>query len=192
MARASWRRCPSRTLKTLPMKRSARRVDHGSSRLRSYGGACPSGRRYKLLWMRTSAPSPLFRFGLQGCQKAKKINVLVARTLFYSTPVTTLLKTARRYLSHISCCRHIGEFRVEGEVSMKGRNQHVTKRSDGNWRVKGEGASRASFVTTTQSEVIKLGRRICSNQESEFIIHRRDDRIRARDSRVHDPFPPRG
>lgn len=33
--------------------------------------------------MRTSAPSPLFRFGLQGCQKAKKINVLVARTLFY-------------------------------------------------------------------------------------------------------------
>lgn len=65
------------------MKRSARRVDHGSSRLRSYGGACPSGRRYELHWMRTSAPSPLFRFGLQGCQKAKKINVLVARTLFY-------------------------------------------------------------------------------------------------------------
>lgn len=26
---------------------------------------------------------------------------------------------------------------------MKGRNQHVTKRSDGNWQVKGEGASRA-------------------------------------------------
>lgn len=42
---------------------------------------------------------------------------------------------------------------------MKGRNQHVTKRSDGNWQVKSEGASRASFVTTTQSEAIKLGRR---------------------------------
>lgn len=65
------------------MNRPARRVDHGSSRLRSYGVACPSGRRYELLWMRTSAPSPPFRFGLQGCQKAKKINVLVARTLFY-------------------------------------------------------------------------------------------------------------
>lgn len=64
---------------------------------------------------------------------------------------------------------------------MKGRNQHVTKRSDGNWQVKGEGASRASFVTTTQSEAIKLGRRICSNQESELIIHRCDGRIRARD-----------
>lgn len=75
---------------------------------------------------------------------------------------------------------------------MKGRNQHITKCSDGNWRVKGEGASRASFVTTTQGEVIKLSRRICSNQESEFIIHRRDGRIRARDSHGHDPFPPRG
>lgn len=75
---------------------------------------------------------------------------------------------------------------------MKGRNRHVTKRSDGNWQVKGEGASRASFVTTTQGEVIKLGRRICSNQESELIVHRRDGRIRARDSHGHDPFPPRG
>lgn len=102
------------------------------------------------------------------------------------------LKSARRYLSHISCYRHIGEFRIEGEVSMKGRNQHVTKRSDGNWQVKGEGTSRASFVTTTQSEAIKLGRRICSNQESELIVHRRDGRIRARDSHGHDPFPPRG
>lgn len=75
---------------------------------------------------------------------------------------------------------------------MKGRNQHVTKRSDGNGRVKGEGASRASFVTTTQSEAIKLGRRICSNQESELIIRRCDGRIRARDSHGHDPYPPRG
>lgn len=57
---------------------------------------------------------------------------------------------------------------------MKGRNQHITMRSDGNWQVKGEGASRASFVTTTQSEAIKLGRRICSNKESELIVHRRD------------------
>lgn len=75
---------------------------------------------------------------------------------------------------------------------MKGRNQHITKRSDGNWQVKGEGTSRASFVTTTQSEAIKLGRRICSNQESELIVHRRDGRIRAKDSHGHDPFPPRG
>ena len=36
---------------------------------------------------------------------------------------------------------------------MKGRNQHVTKRADGNWQVKGEGARRASFVTTTRAKL---------------------------------------
>lgn len=75
---------------------------------------------------------------------------------------------------------------------MKGRNQHVTKRADGKWQVKGEGARRASFVTTTQSEAIKRGRQISSNQHSELITHRPDGGIRAKDSHGHDPFPPRG
>lgn len=74
---------------------------------------------------------------------------------------------------------------------MKGRNQHVTKRADGSWQVKGEGASRASFVTTTQRDAINRGRIISSNQQSELIIHRPDGRIRARDSYEFDPFPPR-
>lgn len=51
---------------------------------------------------------------------------------------------------------------------MKGRNQHVTKRADGKWQVKGEGARRASFVTRTQGEAIKRGRQISSNQHSEL------------------------
>lgn len=75
---------------------------------------------------------------------------------------------------------------------MKGRNQHVTKRADGKWQVKGEGARRASFVTTTQGEALKRGRQISSNQHSELITHRPDGRIRAKDSHGHDPFPPRG
>lgn len=75
---------------------------------------------------------------------------------------------------------------------MKGKNQHVTKRADGKWQVKGEGASRASFVATTQSEAIKRGRHISSSQQSELVIHRPDGRIRAKDSHGHDPFPPRG
>ena len=136
----------------------------------------------------------LWTFALvcRATRKPGRPTVLLCALRFMSAPVLTLLKTARGRPSHISCCRHIGKFRVEGEVIMKGRNQHITKRSDGNWQVKGEGACRASFVTTTQSEAIKLGRRICSNQESELIIHRRDGRIRARDSHGHDPFPPRG
>lgn len=75
---------------------------------------------------------------------------------------------------------------------MKGRNQHVTKRAYGNWQVKGEGASRASFVTATQRDAINRGRIISSNQQSELIIHRSDGRIRAKDSHGFDPFPPRG
>ena len=75
---------------------------------------------------------------------------------------------------------------------MKGRNQHVTKRADGNWQVKGEGARCASFVTTTQGEAIKRGRQISSNQHSELITQLPDGRIRAKDSHGHDPFPPRG
>ena len=94
---------------------------------------------------------------------------------------------------HLEPSGYAGEaIGADGGVIMKGRNQLITKRSDGNWQVKGEGASRASFITTTRSEAIKLGRRICSNQESELIIHRRDGRIRAKDSHGHDPFPPRG
>lgn len=130
------------------------------------------------------------------CGAARKpsgsTGLLRALRFFVRTSSYTFEKTARGHLLHISCCIHIGKYRVEGEVIMKGRNQHITKRSDGNWQVKGEGASRASFITTTQSEAIKLGRRICSNQESELIIHRRDGRIRAKDSHGHDPFPPRG
>ncbi len=75
---------------------------------------------------------------------------------------------------------------------MKGRNQHVTYRSDGKWQVKGEGALRATAITNTQKEAIGIGRVISRNQESELVIHRPDGRIRARDSHGHDPYPPRG
>ena len=192
-ARASWRRYPSRTLKTLPMNHPARRVDHGSSWPRLYRGARPSAYQCTPLWVRTSVSQSSFAWVCGATRKPGGSTVLLcALRFFVRASAYTFEKTARGLLSHISCCRHIGKFRVEGEVIMKGRNQHITKRSDGNWQVKGEGACRASFVTTTQSEAIKLGRRICSNQESELIIHRRDGRIRARDSHGHDPFPPRG
>lgn len=47
---------------------------------------------------------------------------------------------------------------------MKGRNQHVTKQADKNWQAKGEGASRASFISATQRDAINRGRIISSNQ----------------------------
>ena len=73
---------------------------------------------------------------------------------------------------------------------MTSRNQHVTKRGDGSWQVKGEGASRAYRVTRTQAEAIDIARGVTRNQGSELFIHRPDGKIRARDSHGRDPFPP--
>lgn len=41
---------------------------------------------------------------------------------------------------------------------MTSRNQHVTKRSDGSWQVKGEGASKPYRVTRTQAEAVDIAR----------------------------------
>lgn len=75
---------------------------------------------------------------------------------------------------------------------MSSTNQHVTKRHDGNWQVKGEGNSRATKVFRIQSDAISFGREVARNQGSELFIHRPDGRIRERDSHGRDPFPPRG
>ena len=73
-----------------------------------------------------------------------------------------------------------------------GRNQHVTPRPDGLWQVKGAGNSRATAVTKTQGEAIKIGKNIAINQGSELIIHGENGKIRSKNSYGNDPFPPRG
>lgn len=72
------------------------------------------------------------------------------------------------------------------------KNQHVVPNPDGGWQVKGEGNSRATLNTDTQSEAIKIARGIARNQGSELVIHGRDGRIREKDSHGKDPFPPKG
>lgn len=70
-------------------------------------------------------------------------------------------------------------------------NQHVTKRSDGNWQVRGEGNSRATVVTKTQREAIGKARDIAINQRAEVVIHGVNGRIRNKNSYGNDPCPPR-
>lgn len=70
-------------------------------------------------------------------------------------------------------------------------NQHVTKRSDGNWQVLGEGNSRATVVTKTQRETISKARDIAINQRAEVVIHGVNGRIRNKNSYGNDPCPPR-
>lgn len=71
-----------------------------------------------------------------------------------------------------------------------GKNQHVTKK-DGDWRVIGEGNSRATKKFDTQKEAIEYGRKIAINQQTELVIHGVNGKIRDKDSYGNDPIPPR-
>jgi hypothetical protein len=71
-----------------------------------------------------------------------------------------------------------------------GKNQHVVP-ADGEWGVRGEGNGRLTSIHVTQAEAIHAAREIAINQSSEVVIHRRDGRIRDKDSYGNDPFPPR-
>lgn len=72
-----------------------------------------------------------------------------------------------------------------------GKNQHVTPR-DGVWQVKGVGNKKATAITNTQSEAIKIARQIAINQQSELVIHGENGRIREKNSYGNDSFPPKG
>jgi uncharacterized protein YdaT len=74
---------------------------------------------------------------------------------------------------------------------MGSRNQHVVPHERG-WAVRGAGSHRASSVHRTQQEAIDTAREIARNQGSELFIHRKDGRIRERDSHGNDPAPPPG
>ena len=70
------------------------------------------------------------------------------------------------------------------------KNQHVVP-ADGLWGVRGEGNSRLTSIHETQAEAIDAAREIAINQRSEVVIHRRDGRIRDKDSYGIDPARPR-
>jgi len=69
-----------------------------------------------------------------------------------------------------------------------GKNQHVVKHPEG-WAVKGAGNSKATKVTSTQSEAIKVAQGIAKNQKSDTKIHGENGRIRAGNSYGNDPCP---
>lgn len=74
---------------------------------------------------------------------------------------------------------------------MAKKNQHVVPTGDGNWGVRGEGNSKLTKKTPTQSESINRANQISKNQGSETVIHGRDGRIRDKDSHGNDPCPPK-
>ena len=73
---------------------------------------------------------------------------------------------------------------------MSGKNQHVVPTPKGKWGVRGEGNSKITKETSTQTQAINIARDIAKNQESEVVIHRKDGTIRDKDSYGKDPCPP--
>jgi uncharacterized protein YdaT len=69
-------------------------------------------------------------------------------------------------------------------------NQHVVPTSGGKWGVRGEGNSRVTKKTDTQSQAIDIARDIARNQGTEVVIHRPNGQIRDKDSYGKDPCPP--
>jgi Zn-dependent peptidase ImmA (M78 family)/transcriptional regulator with XRE-family HTH domain len=84
--------------------------------------------------------------------------------------------------------------RPEGVSAVSNLNRrHVTKRPDGQWQDKAEGASRASSLHRTQAEAEAAAKQVARNQPggAEVVIHRPDGTIRDSDTiNRRDPNPP--
>lgn len=60
------------------------------------------------------------------------------------------------------------------------------------WEVKKEGGKRASAVTATKAEAIKIGREAAKNEHSELVIKGKNGAIQQKDSHGHDPRKSKG
>lgn len=76
-------------------------------------------------------------------------------------------------------------------MAKKTPSQHIVKSPGGGWAVKKGGSSKATKVYSTQKEAIEHGREVARSQKAEFYIHRRDGKIREKDSYGGDPHPPK-
>jgi hypothetical protein len=63
--------------------------------------------------------------------------------------------------------------------------------SGSDWALEREGGQRKSSIHDTQGEAIDAGRAAAQHESVELVIQGRNGAIRQKDSRDHDPFPPR-
>jgi hypothetical protein len=73
------------------------------------------------------------------------------------------------------------------------RKYHIVPSPDGGWKVKAEGAARASSLHNTQNEAIEAARLLAQKRRpSQIMIHGRDGRFLREYTYGQDPFPPKG
>lgn len=77
---------------------------------------------------------------------------------------------------------------------MAKRDVHITyDKGKGKWKVRKEGAERASGYRDTQDEARNLAKRVAEREKSDVVTHRKDDgRIREKDSYGNDPRERKG
>ena len=70
---------------------------------------------------------------------------------------------------------------------------HVTHNSDKGWKVKKEGASRASDYFDNKSDAVGRGRELAkSGGKGQIIIHKKDGSFQTEHTYKDDPYPPKG
>jgi hypothetical protein len=74
---------------------------------------------------------------------------------------------------------------------MSKTSQHVVPSSDGRWRVRKSGSSKASRVFDNQGDALAYARELARKEGGDLYVHHRDGTIRERDSYGNDSFPPR-
>jgi Uncharacterized protein conserved in bacteria (DUF2188) len=71
------------------------------------------------------------------------------------------------------------------------KTHHVVPNSEGGWDVKKGGGQKSIKHFDRKQEAVDYGRGVSKNQNSEFIVHKKDGKIQNPDSHGGDPFPPR-
>lgn len=66
------------------------------------------------------------------------------------------------------------------------KDQHVMPHKNG-WQVKGGGNLKATVVTKTQADSMKVAKVIAQNNKSEVLIHGMNGKIREKNSYGNDP-----
>ncbi len=80
---------------------------------------------------------------------------------------------------------------AEDKSMSKRKTHHVVPNSDDGWDVKRGSSERASKHFDTKKEAETWGREVSRNQNTEFIVHRKDGSIERTDSHGNDPMPPK-
>ncbi len=75
----------------------------------------------------------------------------------------------------------------------KRRVYHVTPASEKGWKVKKEGASRASGCFDRKTDAVERGKELAkSGDEGQIKIHKKDGVLQTEHTYKNDPFPPEG